>query len=77
MSRAALLLYDNFLTFAEEVQLIWRRKPSGVTVIFLSVRYLTTISKILNIARGVIIGRVMVSILIRSSYDLDTSFHLS
>jgi len=35
----ALLLYDNLLTLADEVELIWKRKFSAVTFIFFMNRY--------------------------------------
>ncbi|CCM06021.1 uncharacterized protein FIBRA_08265 [Fibroporia radiculosa] len=42
-----LLLYDYILTFAQEIQCIWRRKFSGATVLFFLNRYLSIIYRIL------------------------------
>ena len=39
-SSAAVLLYDFFSTIPDEIYLIWERKTTGVTVLFLLNRYL-------------------------------------
>ncbi|KAJ3485911.1 hypothetical protein NLI96_g4614 [Meripilus lineatus] len=49
-SSLALLVYDHLLTFPTEVQLIWRRKFSVVTILFLLVRYFTLVSKVVYVA---------------------------
>ncbi|TFK91078.1 hypothetical protein K466DRAFT_483510 [Polyporus arcularius HHB13444] len=36
---AALIVYDQLLTFDREVRLVWRRKVTGATVLFLLNRY--------------------------------------
>ena len=45
-----LVLYDYFITFTEEVDYIWRRKFSAVSVLFLLMRYCVLASKIIWIA---------------------------
>ncbi|KAI0740858.1 hypothetical protein C8Q76DRAFT_853142 [Earliella scabrosa] len=44
---AALLLYDCSLTFTDEVQRIWKRRFSGVTVVYLLIRYTVLFNRIL------------------------------
>ncbi|KAJ3556304.1 hypothetical protein NM688_g2100 [Phlebia brevispora] len=39
VAATALLLHDYTLTFADEVRCIWRRRLSGVTIIFIILRY--------------------------------------
>lgn len=34
------MVYEYIITFSEEVQLFWRRKPTGAIVLFLLNRYL-------------------------------------
>ena len=44
----ALLIYDYALTFKDEVQCIWQRGFSGVTVTFVLLRYGTILDSILE-----------------------------
>ncbi|PSR71205.1 hypothetical protein PHLCEN_2v12859 [Hermanssonia centrifuga] len=37
----ALTLYDHILTLPQEIDHIWRRKVTGVTVLFVANRYIT------------------------------------
>ena len=46
-SSSALLWFDFALTFTTEVRCIWRRKFSGVTVIYLFTRYTALIDRVL------------------------------
>ncbi|KAJ3482759.1 hypothetical protein NLI96_g6763 [Meripilus lineatus] len=49
----ALLVYDYLLTFPVEVQLVWRRKFSGVTVLFFFIRYCTLLGRVWYIALSI------------------------
>ncbi|KAI0325819.1 hypothetical protein GY45DRAFT_181301 [Cubamyces sp. BRFM 1775] len=44
MATFALLTYEYFITFDREVNLFWKRKPTGATVLFLCTRYLALLS---------------------------------
>ena len=44
----ALVVYDYILTISQEATVVWRRKWTGATVIFLSNRYLLLASIILQ-----------------------------
>ncbi|KAH9947564.1 hypothetical protein B0H21DRAFT_737813 [Amylocystis lapponica] len=44
-----LYAYDYLLTFSREVELIWRRKFTGVTVLFILVRYAGMLYRLLGI----------------------------
>lgn len=50
----ALLFYDYLLTFSTELKVIWGREFSGVTVLFILVRYSALISKPLLFARHIL-----------------------
>lgn len=39
----ALLVYDYLLTFGREVELYWKMKPTGASVLFAFNRYLTIV----------------------------------
>ena len=43
-------MYDYTVTFAYEVQLFWRRKATGASLLFLANRYLTLFIYIFDIA---------------------------
>ncbi|KAH9858060.1 hypothetical protein C2E23DRAFT_719228 [Lenzites betulinus] len=40
----ALLVYEYIITFDQEVNLFWRRKSTGATILFLTTRYMGLIS---------------------------------
>lgn len=42
-----MLIYDHMLTFDQEIERIWKRPPSGATVLFLINRYLTPLQFII------------------------------
>ncbi|KAI0078644.1 hypothetical protein K474DRAFT_1706364 [Panus rudis PR-1116 ss-1] len=42
----ALLIYDQLLTLSREIRLIWGRKRTGATIVFLLLRYMTLINRI-------------------------------
>ncbi|KAH8087196.1 hypothetical protein BXZ70DRAFT_544376 [Cristinia sonorae] len=43
---AAFLVYDHILTFPGELKLVWGRRFTGATALFLLLRYLTLFSKV-------------------------------
>ncbi|KAH9947290.1 hypothetical protein B0H21DRAFT_708591 [Amylocystis lapponica] len=45
---AVLYAYDYFLTFSREVELIWKRKFTGVTVLFILNRYAWMLGRLLD-----------------------------
>jgi len=50
VASACILAYDILITGDREVACIWNRKFSGVTVIFVNIRYVTLISQIAWVA---------------------------
>lgn len=46
-----LLAYDHLLTFQAEIQLLWGKPFSRVTVLFILIRYCTLFSKVLHLSR--------------------------
>lgn len=44
--RVAFLAYDHLLTLPGEIELVWKRKFTGATALFILLRYFTLISKI-------------------------------
>lgn len=45
----ALLLYDYLLTFPAEIHFVWKRELSGVTVIFLVMRYAAMLNALMGV----------------------------
>lgn len=45
----ALLVYDFALTFDQEIDLFWRRKVTGATILFLGTRYTAIFSFIFEL----------------------------
>ncbi|KAG1766826.1 hypothetical protein EV702DRAFT_783907 [Suillus placidus] len=43
------VIYDSVLTFAQEVELVWRQRWSLMTVLYLSLRYIGIISAVISI----------------------------
>ncbi|KAH7925168.1 hypothetical protein BV22DRAFT_453148 [Leucogyrophana mollusca] len=56
MAASAAVVYDQVLTFSQEVDLIWRRRWSLTTVLYLVARYSGTISVILATAGTVFLN---------------------
>ena len=50
-SNTALIVYDVFLTHELEIGLIWRRRFSGVTILYFLNRYLYILSNVLSIVQ--------------------------
>lgn len=46
ISAAALLLYENAITLSDEIEGIWKRKKSAVTVLFVANRILAALNAI-------------------------------
>ena len=44
------VIYEQFITFDQEVDLFWTRKPTGATALFVLNRYLLVLDYIFNIA---------------------------
>lgn len=43
------VVYDSALSFAQEVELIWRQRWSLMTVLYLSLRYIGIVYAVINI----------------------------
>ncbi|KAJ3523034.1 hypothetical protein NM688_g8790 [Phlebia brevispora] len=56
-SRAAFIFYEYATTFAQEVECIWKRKFSGVTVICVLARYLSLADRVARLLQWVIVIR--------------------
>ena len=46
-----LLFYDYILTLDKEAKLFWKRKISGPSLLFLSNRYLTVLTQVLDVVQ--------------------------
>ncbi len=46
----ALIFFEHILTFGDEVEMFWKQKFTGATVIFLLNRYLILISYLMDFA---------------------------
>lgn len=53
---AVLILYEHTITFREEIEFIWHRKRSWITLIFVANRYGATAYGILAIASSYVGG---------------------
>jgi len=59
LAGTAILFYDILLTYDREMTCIWKRKFSGVTVIFVCLRYITLVSQIATFANDVQPGIIL------------------
>ena len=46
---SVILFYDYLITFGDEVQLFWRRKWTGATVLFILNRYIVLLVHIISL----------------------------
>ena len=48
--KIVLLFYDQLITISDEVNLVWSRRMNIGNILFLFMRYMTLVSKILSLA---------------------------
>ncbi|CAL1698436.1 unnamed protein product [Somion occarium] len=57
----AIMAYDTILAFPSEVQCIWHRKLSGVTVLYILVRYVPLLEQVVEVLDGMWFANLSVS----------------
>ncbi|KAI0918353.1 hypothetical protein AcV5_002360 [Taiwanofungus camphoratus] len=65
-----LLFYDHLLTFPGEVEFVWKRKFSAVTVLFIMNRYVALIKKVLLVVDSPRVQIRLISISLPASYAI-------
>ena len=51
---SALLWFDCILTFQKEVQCMWRHRFTGATVVYLAMRYIAVVERVILVLMGVL-----------------------